>query len=152
MALLEMQVDEVFTLEKGLETIRNDIESRKRVELINIPLHLIREWEPILKEKKVTFYNNLIDGMPSDIHKLGKEIFTSVQMKGTFYGQVVEKGEIFLKNKIYNIWYRDEEILNIGSITYRRCVKCIQSMHRDIMLEDRMDVLNIMTLYDPERV
>jgi hypothetical protein len=151
MAFLEMQVDEIFTLEDGLRTIRQDIEKSKRIEFINFPLGLIRDWKTLLQKKKIIFYNNLTEGLPPDIHDLGKEVYTSVQMKGTFYGQVVEKGEIFLKNKIYNLWYTDKEILNIGSITYKRCVKCIQSMHRDIMLEDQMDVLNIMTLYDPEK-
>ena len=148
MALLEFQVDEIFTIEEGLKTLRDEIGKNNGIELINIPVDLIRVWKPQIQGKKVTIYNNLVDGLPADIQDLGKEIFTSVQMRGTFYGQVVEKGEIFLKNKIFNIWYNDKEILNIGSITYRRCVKCIQAMHRDILLEDRVDVLNIMTLYD----
>ncbi len=150
MALLEFQVDEIFDIEEGLNTMVKEISKNNSIELINIPLDLIRKWRPALQGKRVTLYNNLVEGLPSDIQELGKERFTSVQMKGTFYGQVVEKGEIFLKNKIFNIWYHNEEILNIGSITYRRCVKCIQSMHRDIMLKDEMDVLNIMTLYEPD--
>lgn len=151
MVLFEMQVDEIFTIETGLSAIREDLERQKSFDLINLPLSLIREWRPILEGKKVTLYNNLVEGLPPDIRDLGREIFTSVRMKGTFYGRVVDKGEVFLRNKIYNIWYSGGEILNIGSITYRRCVKCIQSMHREIMLEDKMDVLNIMTLYDPEK-
>jgi len=150
MALLEMQVDEIFTLEEGFQAVRDAIEKNKAVELINIPLFLIREWIPLLQSKKVTLYNNRIEGLPDDIRDLGSEVFTSVQMKGTFYGQVVDKGEVFIKNRIFNIWYEGDQILNIGSITYRRCVRCIQSMHRDILLTDAMDVLNIMTLYDPE--
>lgn len=151
MVLFEMQVDEIFTIETGLSAIREDLERQKSFDLINLPLSLIREWRTILEGKKVTLYNNLVEGLPPDIRDLGREIFTSVRMKGTFYGRVVDKGEVFLRNKIYNIWYSGGEILNIGSITYRRCVKCIQSMHREIMLEDKMDVLNIMTLYDPEK-
>jgi len=151
MALLEFQVDEIFSIEEGLKVLREEIERNSSIELVNIPLNLIREWRPLLQGKKVTLYNNLVDGLPADIQDLGREVFTSVKMKGTIYGRVVEKGEIFLKHKIYNIWYDDKEILNIGGITYRRCVKCIQSMHRDILLEDQMDVLNIMTLYDAER-
>lgn len=148
MALLEFQVDEIFTIEEGLKSLREEIGQNHSIELINIPLYLIREWRPLFTGKKVTIYNNLVDGLPPDIQDLGKEVFSSVKMKGTLYGRIVEKGEVFLKNKIYNIWYDGNEILNIGSITYRRCVKCIQSMHRDILLEDQMDVLNIMTLYD----
>lgn len=151
MAFLELQVDEIFNLDDGLEAILNEIKKNNKVELINLPLHLIREWRPLLQSKNVTIYNNLVEGLPADLHDIGKEIFTSVQMRGTLFGQVVEKGEIFLKNRIFNIWYTDQEILNIGSITYRRCVKCIQSMHRDIMLKDEMNVLNIMTLYEPEK-
>lgn len=151
MAFLEMQVDEIFTVEEGLKTVQNDLERNRKIELINIPVDLMREWSPLLKGKKVILYNNLVEGLPSDIRDLGKEIFTTVQMKGTLYGQVVEKGEIFLSNKIYNIWYVGSEILNIGSIVYKRCVKCIQSMHRDIMLGDQMEELNIMTLYDAEQ-
>jgi hypothetical protein len=150
MALLEFQVDEIFNIDEGLETIKNEIGNNARIELINIPLHLIRQWKSVLEGKKVTLYNNHVEGLPPDIQELVKEFFTTVQMKGTFYGQFVDKGEVFLKNKIFNIWYHNEEILNVGSITYRRCVKCIQAMHRDIMLKDEMDVLNIMTLYDPE--
>lgn len=150
MALLEMQVDEIFTLEEGFQAIRDVIGKNKVVELINIPLFLIREWIPLLQGKKVTLYNNRIEGLPDDIRALGSEVFTSVRMKGTFYGRVVEKGEVFVKNRIFNIWYEDDRILNVGSITYRRCVRCIQAMHRDILLTDAMDVLNIMTLYDPK--
>jgi len=150
MALLEMQVDEIFTLPEGLQAIRDALERNKAVELINLPLFLIRDWIPLLQGKKVTLYDNRLEGLPDDIRALGSEIYTSVRMKGTFYGQVVEKGEVFVKNRIFNVWYEGDRILNIGSITYRRCVRCIQSMHREILLTDSMDVLNIMTLYDPE--
>lgn len=150
MALLEMQVDEIFTLEEGLQAIRETLEQNKNIELVNVPLFLIREWAPLLQNKKVILYNNLIEGLPPEVQALGNEVFTSVQMKGTYYGKVVEKGEVFVKDKIFNIWYQDDEIFNIGSITFRRCVRCIQAMHRDILLADEMDVLNIMTLYDPE--
>ncbi len=151
MALLELQVDEIFDIDEGLVAIRREIEKNKSIELINIPLKLIRQWHPQLAGKKVTIYNNLIDGLPEDLRDLGREIFTAVEMKGTFYGEVIEKGEIFFKNRIFNIWYQDDTIHNIGSITYRRCVKCIQAMHRDILLKDEMPVLNIMTLYDAEQ-
>jgi hypothetical protein len=151
MALLELQVDEIFDIDEGLVAIRREIEKNKSIELINIPLKLIRQWHPQLAGKQVTIYNNLIDGLPEDLRGLGREIFTAVEMKGTFYGEVIEKGEIFVKNRIFNVWYQDDTIHNIGSITYRRCVKCIQAMHRDILLKDEMPVLNIMTLYDAEQ-
>jgi hypothetical protein len=151
MALLELQVDEIFTIDEGFAAIEEELEKHKSIELINIPLDLVRKWKPLLQGKKVTLYNNLPDGLPPDIQDFVSEVFTTVQMKGTLYGREVAKGEIFVKNRIFNIWYADGEILNIGSVTYRRCVKCIQAMHRDIMLQEKMDVLNIMTLYDPEK-
>ncbi len=151
MALLELQVDEIFDIEDGLSAIRRQIEKNKSVELINIPVELIRQWRSQLAGRQVTVYNNLMDGLPEDLQNLGREVFSAVKMKGTFHGEVIEKGEIFVKNRIFNVWYQDDTIHNIGSITYRRCVKCIQAMHRDILLKDEMPVLNIMTLYGAEQ-
>ncbi|MEK6777142.1 MAG: hypothetical protein AABY87_09700, partial [bacterium] len=101
MALLEFQVDEIFTIEEGLRSLREEIGQNHSIELINIPIDLIRKWRPLFTGKKVTIYNNLVDGLPPDIQDLGKEVFSSVKMKGTLYGRIVNKGEIFLKNKIY---------------------------------------------------
>ncbi len=151
MALLELQVDEIFHIEDGLSAIRREIAKNRSIDLINIPLKLIRRWRPQLAGKQVTLYNNLVEGLPEDLRDLGREVFTAVEMKGTFFGEVIEKGEIFVKNRIFNVWYRKDTLHNIGSITYRRCVKCIQNMHRDILLKDEMPVLNIMTLFDAEQ-
>lgn len=149
MALLELQVDEIFTIDKGLRAIEKELARHKSLDLVNIPLPLIRQWKPFLEGKKITLYNNFPDPLPPDIESLVHEVHTTVRMKGTLYGRVVDKGEIFVKNRIFNIWFEGEEILNIGSVTYRRCVKCIQAMHRDIILSEQMDTLNIMTLYEP---
>ncbi len=150
MALLELQVDEVFSLSSGLDAIEREMKRSRSVEFIHVPLFLLREWQPLLTGKKITLYDNLIEGLPEDLQGLGREVFTSVQMRGTLYGKVVEKGEVFVKNRIFSLWYQGDRILHIGGITYRRCVRCIQSMHREILLQDEREVLNIMTLYDPE--
>jgi len=150
MALLELQVDEVFTLEEGFASLQRDLAAERRIELVNLPVHLLREWASLLQGKQVTIYDNLLEGLPADVRGLGKEVFTAVRMQGTLFGRVVEKGEVFLRHKIYNLWYTGDQIHHIGSITYRRCVKCIQAMHREIMHEERPEVLNIMTLYEPE--
>ena len=150
MALLELQVDEVFSLEQGLAAIARDLAAEKRVELVNLPVRLLREWAPLLRGKQVTIYDGLVDGLPEDLQGLGREVFTSVRMQGTLFGRVVDKGEVFLRHKIYNLWYTGDQVQHIGSITYRRCVKCIQSMHREIMHRESPEVLNIMTLYEPE--
>ena len=150
MALVEAKVDEIFEIENGIRAIKEGIAASNVVELINLPYDLIIQLKPFLKDKKVKIHHNKTDAIPEEIAELGQVCFTSVEMKGTYMGKVVEKGEIFLKSSIFHVWWDESGIVNIGSIDFSKCAKCIMDMHRNIMYLEEMDVLNIMTLYDPE--
>ncbi len=150
MALLEAKVDEIFEIENGIKAIKEGIAASNEVELINLPYNLIIQLKPLLKDKKVKIHHNKTDEIPEEIAELGQVCFTSVEMKGTYKGKVVEKGEVFLRNSIFHVWWDESGIVNIGSIDFSKCARCIMDMHRDIMYLEEMDVLNIMTLYDPE--
>ncbi len=150
MALIEAKIDEIFEIEEGLKAIKEGIEASREVELINLPYSLIIELKPFLKGKKVKIHHNKTDELPEEIADLGQVCFTSVEMKGTYKGKVVEKGEVFLKNSIFHVWWDESGIVNIGSIDFKKCARCIMDMHRDIMYLEEMDVLHIMTLYEPE--
>ncbi|MDX1765130.1 MAG: hypothetical protein R3231_12490, partial [bacterium] len=76
MALLELQVDEIFTVDEGFSAIEGELARHKSLDLVNIPIDLIRQWKPLLAGKKVTLYNNLPDPLPPDIESLVHEIHT----------------------------------------------------------------------------
>jgi hypothetical protein len=150
MALVEAKVDEIFEIENGIKAIKEGIAASNMVELINLPYDLIIQLKPFLKDKKIKIHHNKSDAIPEEIAELGQVCFTSVEMKGTYMGKVVEKGEIFLRNSIFNVWWDKSGIVNIGSIDFSKCARCIMDMHKNIMYLEEMDVLNIMTLYEPE--
>ena len=87
---------------------------------------------------------------PEEIAELGQVCFTSVEMKGTYMGKIVEKGEVFLRNSIFNVWWDKSGIVNIGSIDFLSAQGALWICTKNIMYLEEMDVLNIMTLPDPE--
>ncbi|MEW6409101.1 MAG: hypothetical protein AB1488_03190, partial [Nitrospirota bacterium] len=148
MAILEMKVDEIYKIEQGLKAIEDEIKKKRAVDLINLPHSLIFvRLRPLLKDKTVKIYiNNPYEA--EDYMDVGEVIFTSVEMLGNYKGEIVRKGEVFLDGIIYNVWWNEREIVNIGSISFNRCVRCITNMHKDIIHSEELDVLNNMTIYE----
>ena len=151
MAFWDLKIDEVYDTVKGVEALKEAISKEKNIVVVNLPeFFILKELSPYLKGKKVKIYTNVPESMDSSLKKVGEIVFTCVEMVGFYKGRIVQKGDVYLKNVIFNIWWRPREIIHIGSIHFKRCVRCIKKMHEDLLITEELDRIDFTGYYEPQ--
>lgn len=61
----------------------------------------------------------------ADLEKLGKVATTKARIYVEFKGKEANNGSISFSDRIFNIVWLNERILDISAMEYSKCVKCL---------------------------
>jgi hypothetical protein len=143
---IDLKIEELYSdREKGLEAILMALKGNKDVLLTNIPSWLFDEIKESLPAKKVSIYTNNHDEI--EILPDGTN-YTSVEMKGGFNGREMQRGNIFVKNTIFDIGWDKTEIIYLNSFHFRPCIEDFRKTYEDILITEEVPVINYSTAYD----
>ncbi len=122
----EARISTTFsTVEEGTEEIKKKIQKARRIRISSIPMSLLKELQPLLKDKDLKIILPLGQKPDDELKKLGKIATAKAKIYVDYRGREANTGSISFSDKIFNIIWLDDEILDISIMEYSKCVKCL---------------------------
>jgi len=113
------------TVEEGIAEIKRMIQKSRRIRISNIPLRLLEELKPLLKDKDLMIILPMNEKPTEDLKKLAPIATTKARIYVDYKGQEANSGSINFANTIFNIAWLNDKTLGVSTMEYGKCVKCL---------------------------
>lgn len=110
----------------GIDAIKTGIKKSRKIRVNSIPMSMLDELKPLLAEKDVKIILPLGEKKPKDLEKLGEVATTKAKIYVEYSGKEAKTGSVYLPGIVYNIVWLDGKILEISTMEYSKCVKCLR--------------------------
>ncbi len=114
------------TIEEGVAEIKRQIQKSRRIRISNIPMPMLEELKPLLKDKDLMVILPIGQKPDENLKELGEVATTKGRIYTDFKGTEANAGSIYFASTIYSISWAKDKILNISTMEYGKCVKCMQ--------------------------
>jgi hypothetical protein len=114
------------TAEEGIAEIKRMIQKSRRVRISNIPMPLLEELNPLLKDKDLMIILPMGEKPTEELHQLAPTATTKARIYVDYKGQEANSGSITFSNIVFNIAWLNDKILGVSTMEYSKCVKCLQ--------------------------
>jgi len=122
----EAKISTTFsTVEEGIDEIKRKIQKSRRIRINNIPMNLFKELEPLLGEKDLKIILPIGEKPTEELRKLGETATTKARIYVDFRGREANTGSVGFLDRIFNIVWLGDKILDISTMEYGKCVKCL---------------------------
>jgi len=113
------------TVEEGLSEIKRFIQKSRRIRISNIPMHLLKELQPLLKEKDLMIILPQNEKPTEELKELAPIATTKARIYVDYRGQEANSGSINFASRNFNVIWTGEKILDVSAMEYGNCVKCM---------------------------
>ncbi len=122
----EARISTIFsTIEEGIEEIKRKIQRSRRVRISNIPMGLLGELRPLLEDKDLKMILPIGEEPNEELRRLGEIATTKARIYVDFKGKEANTGSLSFSDKVFNIVWLDNQILDVSAMEYSKCVKCL---------------------------
>jgi len=122
----EAKISTTFaTPEEGIGEIKKKIQKSRRIRISSIPPSLLEQVKPLLKDKDLKVILPIGQKPTEDLKQLGETATTKARVYVDFHGKEANTGSIYFSDTVYNIVWSEDKILNISTMEYGKCVKCM---------------------------
>jgi len=122
----EAKISTTFsTVEEGVDEIKRKIQKSRRIRISNIPMRLLEELKPLLKGKDLKIILPIGEKPDEELRKLGEIATTRARIYVDFKGKEANTGSVGFSDKVFNIIWLDDQILDISTMEYTKCVRCL---------------------------
>jgi len=122
----EARISTTFsTVEEGIEEIRKKVQKSRRIRISNIPPKLLEELKPLLADKDLKIILPIGEKSTEELKKLGEIATTKARIYVDYRGKEANTGSISFSDKVFNIVWFGDQILDISTMEYSKCVKCL---------------------------
>lgn len=113
------------TAEEGIAEIKRLVQKSRRIRISNIPMRLLDELTPLLKDKDLMIILPMNAKPSEDLRKLAPIATAKARIYVDYRGQEANSGSVNFANTIFTIIWVNDEILDISTMEYGKCVKCL---------------------------
>lgn len=113
------------TIEEGIEEITRKVQKSRRIRISNIPMSLLNQLMPFLADKDLKIILPLEEKPAHELQKLGEIATTKARIYVDFKNKEANTGSISFSDKIFNVVWLNDQILDISTMEYSKCVKCL---------------------------
>ena len=122
----EAKISTAFaTVEEGLEEIKRMIQKSRRIRISNIPMTLLEELKPLLKDKDLMIILPLGEKATEELKQLAPIATTKARIYVDYRGKEANSGSVNFANRNFNIIWLNNSILDVSAMEYSKCVKCM---------------------------
>lgn len=114
------------TVEEGVADIKRQIQKSRRIRISNIPMPMLEELKPLLYDKDLMVILPMGQKPDESLRELGEVATTKARIYTDFKGIEATAGSIYFASTVYSITWANDKILNIATMEYGKCVKCMQ--------------------------
>ena len=116
------------TAEEGIVEIKRQIQKSRRIRISNIPMSLLEELKPLLKDKDLMVILPLGEEPDETLKQIAQTATTKARIYTDYKEVEANVGSVYFANTVYNIAWANNQILNVATMEYGKCVKCMQGM------------------------
>ena len=113
------------TVEEGIEEIKRLIQKSRKIRISNIPMRLLEELKPLLKDKDLMIILPMNEKPTEELKKLAPIATTKARIYVDYKGQEANSGSINFARSVFNVAWLNDKVLGISTIEYSKCVKCL---------------------------
>ena len=122
----ESKISTTFgTVDEGIEQIKRQIQKARRIRINNIPMKLLDELKPFLKDKDLKVILPLGEKPTEELGRLGEIATTKARIYVDYRGTEANTGSIVFSTMIFNVVWLGDEIFDVSTMEYTKCVKCL---------------------------
>lgn len=122
----ESKISTVYaTVDGAKDEVKKSIKKARRIRINTVPMTLLEELKPLLRDKDLKIILPLNQKPTEELKKLGEAATTKSRIYVDYKGREANSGSIAFSDKIFNITWINEEILEVSSMEYGKCVKCL---------------------------
>ena len=123
----EAKIGTTYKIGKGIEEIKRKIRRSKIIRISNIPMNLLKELMPLLEGKDLKIILPMGVERIEELTKLGEVAVTKARLYRQYDEEEANVGNISFSDVIFNISWTDDRIIEISTMEYSKCVKCMRS-------------------------
>jgi len=123
----EAKLGTTYRIENGIEEIKRKIARSRVIRINNIPMNLLEELMPLLEGKDLKIILPMGAEIREELRRLGDVAVTKSRIYRQYEDQEANAGSIAFSDVIFNISWTDEGIIEISTMEYSKCVKCMRS-------------------------
>ena len=124
----ETKISTTFaTVEQGLSELKKMIQKSRRIRISNIPMNLLWNLKPLLKDKDLMIILPLGEKPNEELKKLAPIATTKARIYVDYRGQEANSGTVNFANTNFSIIWKGDKILDVSTMDYGKCVKCLAS-------------------------
>ncbi len=113
------------SVEEAIDEIKGKIGKSRRIRISNIPMRLLEELSPLLGGKDVRIVLPMTKKPTTELKKLGDIATTKARIYKDHKGTEANAGSINFADRLFNVVWVDDNILEIESMDHGKCVKCL---------------------------
>jgi len=113
------------TVEEGIAEIKRMIQKSRRIRISNIPMRLLEELKPLLKDKDLMIILPIGEKPTEELKQLAPTATTKARIYVDYKGQEANSGSINFANTVFNIAWLNDTVLGVSTMEYGKCVKCL---------------------------
>lgn len=122
----EAKLSTIFaTIEEGVKEIKRKVQKSRRIRISNIPMNLLEQLKPILADKDLKIILPSGEKPTEELEKLGEVATTKARIYVEFKGEEANTGSVSFSDRVFNIVWLNDQILDISTMEYSKCVKCL---------------------------
>ncbi len=122
----EAKISTTFaTAEEGIEEIKRMIQKSRRLRISGIPMQLLNELKPLLKDKDLMIILPMGEKPTEELKQLAPTATTKARIYVDYRGEEANTGSVAFASRIFNIIWRGDKILDVSAMEYGKCVKCM---------------------------
>ena len=122
----ESKISTTFgTVDEGIEQIKRQIQKSRRIRINNIQMKLLDELQPLLKDKDLKVILPLGEKPTEELGRLGEIATTKARIYVDYRGTEANTGSIVFSTMIFNVVWLGDEIFDVSTMEYSKCVKCL---------------------------
>ena len=122
----EVKLSTIYEVDEGIAEIKKMIGKSRVIRISSIPMTLLDELKPLLTKKDLKIILPLGEKPTDDLKQLGEVATTKVKIYIDYKGKEAKTGSITFSTVIFNMVWLDNEILDISTMEYGTCVKCLR--------------------------
>jgi len=113
------------TVEEGIAELKRIIRKSRRVRISNMPMSLLEELKPLLKDKDLMIILPMNEKPTEELKKLAPIATTKARIYVDYKGKEANSGSIDFARSVFNVAWVNDRILGVLTMKYGKCVKCL---------------------------
>ncbi len=109
----------------GIDEIKRMIQKSRRIRIGNIPMQLLTELKPILKDKDLMIILPQNEKPTEELKQMAPIATAKARIYVEYMGQEANSGSVNFASRSFSIIWTGDKILGVSAMEYSKCAKCL---------------------------